>query len=44
VTTYLLALVVIASALLGAPLFAVILAVAMLGFHASGVDLSVVAI
>jgi tripartite ATP-independent transporter DctM subunit len=44
VTSYLLALTVILLALLGAPLFAVILAVAMLGFHASGVDLSVVAI
>ncbi len=43
-TSYLLAFMVILLALLGAPLFAVILAVAMLGFHASGVDLSVVAI
>ena len=31
-------------ALLGAPLFAIIAAVALLGFHQSGVDLSVVAI
>ena len=31
-------------AILGAPLFSVILAVAMLGFYISGVDLSVIAI
>ena len=43
-TSFLLALTVILLALMGAPLFAVILAVAMLGFQASGVDLSVVAI
>jgi len=35
---------VLAAALMGAPLFAVVLAAAMLGFLASGIDLSIVAI
>jgi tripartite ATP-independent transporter DctM subunit len=38
------ALALLAAALLGMPLFAVIAAAALLGFHASGIDLSVVAI
>lgn len=42
-TTYLLAAILIFFALLGTPLFAVILALAMLGFIAGGIDLTVVA-
>lgn len=42
--TFLVALILILLAFLGAPLFAVILAVAMLGFTFLGVDLSVIAI
>ena len=38
------ALLIVVFALLGAPLFAVVLAGAMLGFYSSEVDLSVVAI
>jgi tripartite ATP-independent transporter DctM subunit len=41
---YILIVLLVLLAILGAPLFAVILAVAMLGFHFSGVDLSVIAI
>jgi tripartite ATP-independent transporter DctM subunit len=44
VTALLLAAGLIVLALLGAPLFAVIAAAAMLGFHAAGVDLAVVAV
>jgi len=44
VIPYILALIVILLAILGTPLFAVILAVAMLGFNYLGVDLSVIAI
>ncbi|OQX27441.1 MAG: C4-dicarboxylate ABC transporter [Desulfobacteraceae bacterium IS3] len=43
-TTYLLILTLILLALFGAPLFAIILAAAMLGFYSQGVDLSVIAI
>ena len=43
-TPYLFALILIALALFGAPLFAIIAAAAMLGFHYSGVDLSAVSI
>ena len=43
-TIYILALILILLALLGTPLFAVILAVAMLGFHYLDVSLSVIAI
>ncbi len=43
-TTYLLILTLILLALLGAPLFAIILAVALLGFYSQGIDLSVIAI
>lgn len=43
-TPYFFALILILFALLGAPLFAVILSVAMLGFYSQGVDLSVIAI
>ena len=41
---YIIALVLILATVFGMPLFAVILAVAMIGFAASGVDLSVIAI
>lgn len=41
---YILAFILILLAIMGTPLFAVILAVAMLGFHYLGVDLSVIAI
>ncbi|MBW1697676.1 MAG: TRAP transporter large permease subunit [Deltaproteobacteria bacterium] len=41
---YLFALILGLFAILGAPLFAVILAVAMLGFYYSGIDLSVIAV
>jgi len=44
VTSYVLALILILLALLGTPLFAVIIGAAMLGFHAMEVDLSVIAI
>ncbi len=44
VANYILLILLALLAMLGAPLFAVILAVAMLGFHFSGVDLSVIAI
>ncbi|MCK5232371.1 MAG: TRAP transporter large permease subunit, partial [Desulfobulbaceae bacterium] len=43
-TSYILALILILLALLGTPLFAVIIGAAMLGFHAMEVDLSVIAI
>lgn len=43
-TLFLFALALTFLALLGAPLFAIILAVAMIGFYAVGVDLSVIAI
>ncbi len=43
-TTYLPALALILTAFLGAPLFTVILAAAMLGFYSSDIDLSVIAI
>lgn len=43
-TSYILALILILLALLGTPLFAVIIGAAMLGFHAIEVDLSVIAI
>ena len=43
-TSYILALILILLALLGMPLFAVIIGAAMLGFHAMEVDLSVIAI
>ncbi len=43
-TPYILALLLILLSILGTPLFAVILAVAMIGFYYQGVDLSVVAI
>ncbi|MEA1933940.1 MAG: TRAP transporter large permease subunit [Thermodesulfobacteriota bacterium] len=42
--SYILALILILLALLGAPLFAVIIGAAMLGFHAMEVDLAVIAI
>lgn len=41
---YILTVILMVFAALGAPLFAVILAAAMLGFHSQGVDLSVIAI
>ncbi len=41
---YILALILVLLTIFGTPLFAVILAVAMLGFHYQGVDLSVIAI
>jgi len=44
VTLYILLFVIILATLFGTPLFAVILAVAMIGFFHSGVDLSVIAI
>jgi len=44
VKPYLFALILGLFAILGAPLFAVILAVAMLGFYYSGIDLSVIAV
>jgi len=44
VTIYILALILILLAILGTPLFAVILAVAMLGFHYLDVNLAVIAI
>jgi len=44
VISYILALILILLALLGAPLFAVIIGAAMLGFHAMEVDLAVIAI
>jgi len=44
VTLYILLFVIILAALVGTPLFAVILAVAMIGFCHSGVDLSVITI
>jgi len=44
VTLYILLFVIILAALIGAPLFAVILAVAMVGFFHGGVDLSVITI
>jgi tripartite ATP-independent transporter DctM subunit len=44
VTLYLVILILVLLAFLGAPLFAVILAVAMLGFHAQEIDLTAVAI
>ena len=43
-TTTLFVLILVLLTLMGTPLFAVILAVALLGFHLSGVDLSVIAI
>ena len=43
-TATLLFLLLILFAILGAPLFAVLLAVAMVGFHSRGIDLSAVAI
>ena len=43
-TTTLFALILVLLTLMGMPLFAVILAVALVGFHSSGVDLSVIAI
>ena len=43
-TLYILLFVIILATLFGTPLFAVILAVAMIGFYHSGVDLSVIAI
>lgn len=43
-TPYILALILILLAILGTPLFAIILAVAMLGFHYLDVDLAVIAI
>lgn len=43
-TLYILFFVIILAALIGTPLFAVILAVAMIGFCYSGVDLSVITI
>jgi len=44
VTLYILFFVIILAALIGTPLFAAILAVAMIGFYHSGVDLSVITI
>jgi len=44
VTLYILLFVIILAALIGTPLFAVILAVAMIGFYHTGVDLSVITI
>jgi C4-dicarboxylate transporter DctM subunit len=44
VTSYIILLILFLLTILGMPLFAVILAVAMLGFYSSGIDLSVVAI
>jgi len=44
VTLYILLFIIILAALIGTPLFAVILAVAMIGFYHSGVDLSVITI
>jgi len=44
VTIYILLFVIILAALIGTPLFAVILAVAMIGFYHTGVDLSVITI
>jgi len=44
VTLYILLFLIILAALIGTPLFAVILAVAMIGFYHSGVDLSVITI
>lgn len=43
-TLYILALLLILFAVLGAPLFSILLAVAMVGFFSQGVDLSVIAI
>ncbi|MBW1822488.1 MAG: TRAP transporter large permease subunit [Deltaproteobacteria bacterium] len=43
-TIYILLFVIILAALIGTPLFAVILAVAMIGFYHTGVDLSVITI
>ncbi len=43
-TLYLLAFILILLAILGAPLFVVIMAVSMIGFYSQGVDLSVIAI
>ncbi len=43
-TLYILFFVIILAALIGTPLFAVILAVAMIDFYHSGVDLSVITI
>jgi C4-dicarboxylate transporter, DctM subunit len=42
--SFLVSLILVVLAFLGAPLFAVILAVAMIGFYSQGVDLSVIAI
>ena len=41
---YLVAILLVLLAALGAPLFAIILAVAVVGFHFLGIDLSVIAI